>query len=290
MTTMAATVADLRRVLKDRPERTKITADIVDTTTETFTVTKPELFAVGNVWEHDDGGASGAERRYVTAVNTASSTVTAERGFQSSTAATHSSTSIVLKDPRFPYDECALAVNLILNLELYNAGIYDIKPHQVTASATTNWYDSPSSGCEEFLRVYQQITASEGIVPITNFTPLGRDVDTSLYASGRAFSIVGGASGTTYYVNCKHKLTITTLTESQKAIVLFLGAAHLLEWEEPRQTAGPTNQGDRSVKPGTHAQMAAYYRAQAAGLIAKERAYLKALNPPRRVYLKEKGY
>ena len=281
MTTMAATVANVRRVLKDRPEIAQLDGALGDTTTESFNVSATDAvkFAAGNVWEHDDNTG---ERRYIKSVT--GLVVVGTRGYDGSTADAHSDDTYLVKDPRFPYNEITQAVNTVLYIGLFNAGVYDVVNHQITVSADTIAYTAPTASCEEFLWVYQRINSIDSPTPIWDFTRLPRLVDTTLWANGRVFEISGGTAGTTYYVNCKHKLTLDRLSTAQEQVVLFLASAHLLEWEEPHRTSGPTNQGDRTVKPGQNAQMAAYYRAQAKELIAKERAYLRALNPPFRNY------
>jgi hypothetical protein len=289
MVTMASTVTAVRRLLQDRPLRVDLAAAITDTSTKTFTVAAADIrhFTAGQTWEHDDGSAS-AELRIVEAVDTATNTVTAERGAHGSTAATHADASYILKEPRFTYDICAQAISTVIDAELYQAGIYEIVEHELTASATTNLFNAPSSACEEFLRIYYRLDSNDDFTDIKDFSRALYNVDTDLYANGR-YAVIHSqpVAGTTMYVNCKHKLTVTTLSAAQERITHLLACAYLLEWTEPKRTAGPSNQGDRTVRVGSGVGTAAYYRTQAERLIAKERSYLKRLNPPYRVWLRD---
>lgn len=287
-TTMATTVANVRRILNDNPARVALTAAISDTTTATFTVAAADIgkFSIGQILEHDDGTGNSAERRYVTAVNDSTNTVTADRGFDNSTAITHGNGSYVLLSPRFVYDKVAQATNTVLDHDLYLDGLYDITEHQITSSASNIDYNAPSTSCERFLDVYQRINAIDP--PSRRAIKWSRqlfNVDSTVHSNGRYAIIEGnyGVPGSAiYYVSCAHKLAITTITASQERIVHMKACAYLLEWEEPRRTAGPTNQGDRTVRVGDQARMAAYYRDQYKRMVRQEAAYLTKQVPYRR--------
>lgn len=289
-TTMVATVRNIRRILNDNPIRVALAAAITDTTTATFTVAAADIgkFSIGQIWEHDDGSGNSAELRYTTAVDSSTNTVTADRGFNASTAATHGSGAYILLSPRFVYDKVAQAVNTTLDHDLYHDGIYEIVEHQVTSSATNDDYNAPSTSCERFLDVYQRVNASDA--PTRRGLTWSQrlfNVDSTIHANGR-YAIIRGNVGTPgsaiYYVSCAHKLGITTISASQERIVHMLGCAYLLEWEEPRRAAGPTNQGDRTVRVGDQARLAAYYRDQYRRMVRQEASYLQAQFPNKRVW------
>lgn len=290
MATVSATVAAIRSILNDRPVRARLSAAITDTTTETFTVDSGDasLFKVGDIWEHDDANgstsATSSEQRRITAVN--GTLVQAERGYNGSTAATHLTTTYLIKEPRWTYDRVYRALSTVLSTDLLNAGVYEIVEHQVTSSASTNTYASPTSSCERILEVYQRINSGDAPQYLSTWVNY-KNVDTAIASTGKAFQVYEnrGVPGTaTYYVNCVHPLATTTLSTRQEPLVHFGAAAYLLGWEELRRSAGPTNQGDRTVQPGREAQLASYFRAEFQRLLKNEKQYLKRLTDPRREF------
>ncbi len=70
-------------------------------------------------------------------------------------------------------------------------------------------------------------------------------------------------------------------------IVQFLSAAYVLEWTEPHRLAGPTNQGDQTVRPGAAIPTAAYYRQLAEELMSKRRRELEETFPPKRRFVRQ---
>ena len=289
MATLAATVTAIRRLLKDEPVKIQLDGSLGDTTTETVTVNSGETAKIqaGVRLEHDDGGTTSAEQRRVLAVSSVM-VFTAERGYMNSTAATHADNSYLLIAPRFPYDEVAQAVNVTLDTTLYAKGVYDIVERTITSSATTDVYNAPNAATEELLGVYQFPSSSDEPIWLSNFDRYPRNVATAHYASGKSFAIrenYGVAGTEIYYVNSKEKLTVTTLSASQERIVQFLAAAYLLDWETPKKLAGPTNQGDRTVRTGDYLQTANWFRQQAEELIMVEKSNLRSVNPPKRVWL-----
>lgn len=286
MTTIAAEVPILRRILQDFPDEDYATTAPTTTSDTDFIVNDVTKWAAGQVWEFDDDTG---EQVLVRNVDSSSSTITVKRSARGSTAATHSDDVVLLNAPRFTYDMISQAINTVLDADLYNEGVYEIAEHQVTSSATTNAYNAPSSSCIEFLDVYQRISSTDSPMSVMNFTRLPRNADTTLWSEGKVFEIYGnyGTPGSSvYYVSCKHRHTITTLTAQVQRAVEFLACAYLLEWTEPRRVAGPTNQGDRTVRAGQGIGTGAYYRGLAKNLIAQERAQLKSLVPAYRTFRK----
>ena len=196
----------------------------------------------------------------------------------------------MVKDPRFRYDLILQAIDTVLDRDLWDDGVFDIIEHQITSSATTHAYNSPTATCMEFLAVYQRIVSTDPPFFLSVFTRLPQNVDTSLWSNGKVFEIQEnwGSPGTAlYYVNCKHRLAIGTLTTQQERIVQWLSCAYLLEWTEPKRSSGPTNQNDRTIKPGTAIGDAQYYRTLARNALGAERSLLKSQNPAFRTFRKQ---
>lgn len=291
MTTYLATAQKIRRILQDYPDRTYLSANITDTTTKTFTVNDISKFSKGSVWEHADYAEVSAELREVETVDPSGGTVTASRGYADSTAATHLSASYMVKDPKYRYDLILQAIDTVLDRDLWDRGIFDIIEHIVTSSATSSAYNAPTTSCMEWLWVYQRIISTDPPRSVIDFTRLPRNVDTTLWANGKVFEINGnwGTPGTAnYYVNCKHRLAIGTLSTQQERIVQWLACAYLLEWTEPKRLSGPTNQNDRTIKPGQGIGDAQYYRALAERAMGAERSLLKSENPAFRTFRKQR--
>ena len=285
MATTASLVKDIRRLLGDRPIRAKLTGAISDTTTETFSVssTHAQLFNVGELWEHaDDTG----EIRDITAVDLATPQITGVRGAYFSTAATHSNATYLEKYPRWRYDLISDAVDQVLDNDLWPY-VYEIVEHQVTTSTTTTAYNSPATTCEKFLSVYQRTASTDdptykGIT----YSVYPQNVDTTLWANGKVFYISGGKrdGSEKYYVNCAHRLSASTLLTRQETLVRMRACQYLLEWTAPGRLQGPTNQGDRTVRPGDELRTAAYYEQEFRRHLRSEATWLREQVPPRQLF------
>ena len=285
--TMATTIAAIRRILNDFPDEDTLGAAIAAANTTTMTVTDITKHFKGKVFEFDD--ATG-DVVLETAVNGSTSVVTIKRGHLGSTAAAHLIGAVMLDNPRYRYDQITQAVNTVLDADLFHEGLFELQEHQITSSATTDYYNSPAAGCLRFLDVYQKTsTMYEPRREAIWYSPYPTNVDTSLYASGKYFVINGnyGVAGTAiYYVTCAHAYEITTLSTAAQRIVELLACAYLLEWSEPRRLGGPNNQGDITVKPGQSVGTAAYYRGLAEELMVKERRKTSELFPSKRNFVR----
>lgn len=288
MTTMSATVTNIRRMLKDVPLSDAIPTAPTSTSGTTMTATTSGLWRVGQTWEFDDGGTSGAEQVLVTAVS--GTAITIRRGYNGSTAQSHSNAVIALLAPRFPFDEVAQAVNQVLDSDLFSMDVFDIIEHQVTSSSTTNAYNVPSATCKRILNIYQRVNTTDVPTYVRNFRDY-QNADTSLWAGGKVFEVYGnnGTPGTAlYYVNCAEKLAIGTLTSAQERIVHAKAAFYLLHWEDIRRTAGPTNQADRSVRVGDMSRLAAFYNDEYLRLARQEAADIARQTPPTKRFVRNR--
>lgn len=291
-TTYAGLAASIRRLLQDRPVRAQLGAAITDTTTATMTLTSGTApsFQIGQMWEHDDNNGStsstSAEQREVTAVS--GTTITASRGAFGSTAATHANSTWLILEPRFTYDRICQAIDAVIDSELMSNDVYAITSHTVTSSATSHTYSAPASTCDHILDIYQRITVGDEPYYLKDWTDY-KAVDTGVYTNG-AFYTVRGLKGTlgtdSFYINCAHPLAVTTLNSKQQDIVEYLSCFYLLSWAEMPRSAGPTNQGDRSVKVGDQARLAGFYRDTAMRLMREEAGRLKRRARPRRNFVR----
>lgn len=287
MTTIAAQVPIIRRLLQDEPLTDTLAAAIAAAGTLTMTVTDVTKHAVGTWWEVDD---STGDKVLEEDIDQSTSIVTIRRGYRGSTAVAHSDGAVLAKAPRFEYDTISQAINSVLDQDLWGEGIYNITTHQVTSSADTFTYDAPTANCAKFLDVYQQTaTMQEPHRTGLWFSQYPTVRDTGLYATGLSFDIRGnqGTPGSElYYVTCAHASTITDLNSAQQRIVQYLACANLLEWTEPKRIQGPNNQGDTTIRPGVGSQTAAYWRGLAEEAMSKERRRLENYTPSRRRFVR----
>lgn len=286
-TTMATTVKTLRNWLGDYPASLTSGATISSTSATTFTASDATLIRNGVVYEFDDGADSNAECILSRSSQTTAPTIV--RGWHASTAATHANGCLIWVAPRFEYNQIARAVNMALDVDLYANGVYEMVEHQVTSSSTTHAYNSPATTCERVLDIYQRVNSTDAPQRQKLDWSQYRNADTTLWSNGKVFEIYGnyGVPGTAlYYVNCAHRLGITTITTQQERAVHLLAAAYLLEWEEVARAGGPTNQGDKTVTVGAKAGIANFYREQAMRIVRDEASRLKQLTEDRREFIK----
>lgn len=285
MATTAGMVADIRLELDDEPVKLQLNGAIANTTEETVVVNTGETakLQVGMRLEHDD--ASGEERRVLSITD--STDFEAERGYLGSTAATHADDTYLLVQPRWRYRQVAEAIDVAL-AQLYGKGVYDIEHREVNSSASTNYYDLPNAGVVEVLGIYQLPSGFSEPYWLNDFSRYPLQTDTDDFASGFAIFIrenVGLAGTDVYHVLCKERLAIGTITSAQEAIVKWLACAELLDGREPRRLGGPTNQGDRTVRPAETQRSSAWYRAKADELIMTEKQDLRSRVPARRNWI-----
>lgn len=291
MTTVAAEVKNIRRLLQDEPLTDTLAAAIVADSTTTMTVTDVTKHAVGTWWEFDDDTG---DKVLETDINTGTSVVTIRRAYRGSSGDAHANGAVLAKQPRFEFDTVEQAINTVLDIDLYGEGIYDLTEHQVTSLTDTTYYNAPATTCREFKDVYQftsDMTSPhrDGI----RYSPKPQNADTTLFSNGKYFVIEGnlGVPGTDlFYVTCAHKHTITSLTEGATRIVQFLAAAYVLEWEEIRRAGGPVNQGDTTVRVGARLPVAAYFRQLAEEQVQKERRTLEDLFPPQKRFVRKASF
>src|SRR5262245_23681100 len=118
MTDMPNTVANVRRILQDRPLEVYITTgiDADDTDIIVSDITK---FQKGTVWEFGDGG-DGAELILIRDTDEDTSTISVKREHEDSSATTHDADTVLFKDPRFRYNLVAQGIGTVIDTDLYH--------------------------------------------------------------------------------------------------------------------------------------------------------------------------
>jgi hypothetical protein len=297
--THATEIVAIRRMLGDVPVEDRITEAVASSSATNWTVATISLFQPNQIWEMADVSSTGAEQIRILTLPTDGTGLFASGGIQrgvngSTAASSHADELAMYLDPRFKADLICQFIDKVLAVDLYENDVFEIVEHEITSSAATNEYNAPSSSCEEFLEVYQRINSNDERVYLDSFTRRLLNADTDLYANGKSAVIRQnyGVPGTAiYYVNCKHRLSITTLTARQSEALRAKVCSYLLTSKELSRLSGPTNQGDRTVNVGDSTRIAAaYWEREADRLIKQEAFELRQLIQPERRFIRKRRY
>lgn len=284
----AAAIAGVRRMLHDHPFEVVLASGVSSTSTTTVSVSSADgaLLADGNLLEFNDG--TGEQVLVISGAGAGSTgSLTVRRASNGSSAAVHASGCVVFVHPRWSYNLISDAWSTSVANDLWPE-VYDIQQHQITSSATTNTYDVSTTDCERWLAIYQLPNANSEPRYLDGFTKQLWDADTSLYPNGKVGVINQrlGPVGDPYYVVCAHKLTNATLTDAQVSIVQQKTCAYLLQWAELPRSAGPSDQGDRTIGITNQAKLASVFNAEYQRLLHREAAHLRSLYKPKRQFLR----
>lgn len=270
-------------------KRNRLDAALGDTTTSTVVLTYDAgPIAQGARIEID------AEEMYVWAVNGQS--VTVERGFNGSTAATHDDNAHVIVNPRYPRHVILRALNDDLaDLSSPSNGLYKLSTVDLTYSPAHDGYDlTDVTNLVGILDVTYEEPARRDWTPIAGWR-LRRDLPTSDFASGNAIFLPYGFPGATVRVRYKagfSSITYTTadveatsgLPSSAIDIPPLGAAARLVAGREvPRNQieSQPATRRADEVPPGAIANSARALLAFRQQRIADEASRLSSQTPLR---------
>lgn len=269
-------------------KRNRLASAISDTTSTSLTLT----YDAGPITQ----GARieiDAEEMYVWAVN--GQTVTVERGFNGSTAATHAQNAHVVVDPRYPRHVILRALNDDLrDLSSPVNGLFKSSYVDLTYSPAYDGYDLTGvSDLIGILDVFYEEPTRRGWTP-TQWR-LNRDLPTADFASGNAVFINAAFPGST--VRVRYKAPFSTITYSTSDVETTSGlpasaidipvlgaAARLIAGREiPRNQveSQPSTRRADEVPPGAIANSARALLAFRAQRIADEAARLMSRTPIR---------
>ncbi len=241
------------------------------TTTTSTTVAIPDgtLWSEGDIGEWQTGTV-GYEQFYVTTVSVNNLTVI--RGYNGTTAETHTSGDRVVKNPLYSGRQIQQAVTQELGYmwpAVYKTGDVDLTP-----SATTAWYDL-NAATVGIVSVYQQYGSSP-----TNIGRFGHpgefpfEVDyvlpTSLVASGKGIRFRSGMYHATNHIHVIDERIITGTTDipddGQFPVadcVVWLAAGRLVESTEiKRDSQGMPQDQTSTVGQGVRLQTGAFLKQQ----------------------------
>jgi hypothetical protein len=206
----------LRQLLSGTVEqKNKLSANITATATSVVTTYDPDGLRPGTVFEID------SEMMYVWAVNTGSKTVTVERGFNGTTAATHTAGAIITVNPKFPRSQILEALNdELADLSSPMHGLFQIKS-----------FDADYNGSDTFLNLAQVQNIIDIVSVHVRYTSdeylqvrkvkLVRDLPTDDFSSGYALKFEQGCrQGRLRIV---YKAPFTALTNETQNLLNYSG-------------------------------------------------------------------
>ena len=181
--TTAATVIDrtLRQLLSGTVEpRNKLASGINASTTSVVTTYNLEGLRTGQVCEID------AELMYIWATEPTTKTITVQRGFNGTTAASHSTDAIITVSPRFPRSQVLEALNDELSdLSSPMHGLFQIKTVDIDYNGSDTMIDL--AGVTSIIDLIQvSVRYMTDDYPVARKVRLIRDVPTDDFPSGLA--------------------------------------------------------------------------------------------------------
>jgi hypothetical protein len=181
--TTAATLINktLRQLLSGTVEaRNKLTSTVNSAATSVVLDYSLEGLRAGQIFEID------SEIMYIWAANTATRTLTVERGFNGTTAAEHTSGALVTANPRFPRAQILEAINdEVLDLSSPVNGLFQVKTLNFTYNGTDRMINLTSAtDVIDVLNVSVRYLTDD--YPIARKVKLVRDLPTDDFASGFA--------------------------------------------------------------------------------------------------------
>lgn len=247
---------------------------LTDTTTTSVVVTYDlEGIQAGSVIEID------TEQMYVLTSDATSKTATVIRGWEDSTAATHTAGTTVTVNPKFAKNAILTAMNDVLD-DLSGEGMFQITAVELTYNSAINGYNL--TGITDLDEVYAVTAREPGAAKRWPRIPrreweLRRNVETDDFASGFAlFDSGGGFAGRQLRVECKVPFTrLSTTADDVQTVsglpatandLLKMGAAmRLVYWRETMRNVFES-QGDsaraRDVPAGANIGAARAWQAQ----------------------------
>jgi len=170
---------------------------------------------------------------YIWEVNTASKTLTVERGFGGTTAATHADGAIVVVSPKFPRWQILQALNdELADLSSPMNGLFQMKTVDISYNGSDRQIDL--TGITSMIDVYDvRWRYLSDDYPVVRRYRLMRDMPTSDFASGYVLSLDEPVMSSTIRVIYKDKYTpfsteastlASTGASSELADLLVLGA------------------------------------------------------------------
>ena len=197
-------------------ERNKITASLTTTATSLTLLYDLDGIRKGSVIQ------IGQEQMYVWAVTTASKTLTVDRGFNGTTAQTHSANAIVTLNPRFPRNQILEAINdELADLSSPVNGLFQIKTTEIQYNGSDRMINlSGVTGLQNVYSVHYRYQ-SDDYPRVAKFRLL-RDMPVTDFASGYALALDSGP-GRSGKLVIKYKANFDFVSNESDDLVLASG-------------------------------------------------------------------
>jgi hypothetical protein len=264
----------IRRLLNDNPFTTACN-EAMDAVETDIDVTATLKFDVGDIVEFQDDG----EQCLVTALFSAT-VLTVIRGYNGTTAATHSTGVLLCKNPVFQFVQIEQAVDAVLR----GLWPYVYKEVNYTLTPNTNgnqWYELDDGGdvasIMELSSVRQAITVPGGYDELFEYgtrrtyfpVTLHFNVPATIAGSGVALRIqVLRNNSESIFVNGLARITAALSSTNyadfsdglEADCVMYLAAARLIaQTDISRVTQEDITMSDESVRPGSRTSVASYW-------------------------------
>ena len=196
-------------------ERNKLASTINDSATSVVLSYDLGGFRAGSVFELE------SELLYVWEANTASKTLTVERGYGGTTAASHTGEVLATLNPRFPRQQMLDAVNAELDDYSSTAnGLFKVTSTTLTYNGSDRQINlTGATNVLELIDVRLRYTADD--YPVIRGVRLQRDLPTSDFASGIAIvfdeSVMAGS------IRVRYKSPFTRATSESSDLTSFCG-------------------------------------------------------------------
>jgi hypothetical protein len=290
-------IQDIRHLLNDEPWETTST-----TTLASGTVAVPDgtKWGVGDIGEWQTGTVGG-EQFLVQSIS--SNTLTVSRGYNGTTAETHTSGDRVVKNPRYSYIQITDSIDRVI--ETLYPNLWKQVTSTVTPDSTTFWFDSGLSTTEfiDLIRGEQRYGTSDTRVgtygtvsPRISSLPVfyERNMPTALVSSGTGVRFPGGFhhSSNTITMRWRAKLTSTVsgsnysdIDEGVLSEIVALGVcSRLVSAKEIPNVSEDARVGSQNA--GTFVGTASYFTIDQREKIQSYRAEIMEKIPP----LKDQDY
>lgn len=248
---MATTALDLvrrvRRLGRDRPDRTRIT-DATGIDENTLTITLPaghqaKLPQAGTVLEPDDGFGELIE----TVDRSDSNVIDVYRGFDGTQPSAHETGTVLLIKPRWFYADVIEALDTVIGLEFW--------PHvwvpgelELTYQSSDDFYPLPVAGVDEVSHVYQLQSGRFYQLAWKLISPeLG---DNANFPNG-GLAVPGAFAGSQIYVAYRGQPTILNLTGDLEKLAVMGALANLVMTEESVLVGPDTRLVDTNLQAGS---------------------------------------
>ena len=264
-------VNDVRQIVQDKPW-VDVCTEAMDATETGLDVADGTRWEEGAIVEFEDAGG---EQCLVRSVS--SNTLTVVRGWNNTTATTHSINATIVRDPIIPYINITGTVSRVIKtLWPY---VYKVKDVTLTPIAGKKWYDASDSGKGMALVRAWQIIDNDiadypffygqrnGAYPIRFVT--GLTAVTDLSAAGNMIFVPHfRRTDGSLYVTLAEEITDTVTTSNyvdlddnalRDCVVYGVVAKLIAAYDIPRVTQEDNTMGDETVRPGERTQLGAYW-------------------------------